>query len=287
MDKLIHISGTYPDLQIKDYGGWGSRNESTLFLLQEMFLKFEEHFLNKKLNFLIFTGDRPEEAVPYLRMGPVFAFSTTKKLRKKIIPIPDYIFIHSKEVGIEDWETMVKQCKDKADVPYEKEQCFWIGNTSTYPKRRRLVELSERFPDLMYALEMKWQPESGGKNIGNGIQASQYVSIPDHAKYKYLVDIQGIGWSSRLKLLMHLKRPVFIIKREYEEFFFPYMVPYSHFVPIKKNLSNLIPLIQWLNENNEYYQKIVAETEVFIKKYLNKEFALEYLFKTVVRHGMK
>lgn len=34
------------------------------------------------------------------------------------------------------------------------------------------------------------------------------------------------------------------------------------------------------------YQKIVDETEVFIKKYLNKEFALEYLFKTVVQHGV-
>ncbi len=71
-------------------------------LLQEMFLKFEEHFVNKKLNFLIFTGDRPEEAVPYLRIGPVFAYSTTRN----------------------DWEMMVKLCKDKSDAPYEKEQCF-------------------------------------------------------------------------------------------------------------------------------------------------------------------
>ncbi len=117
---------------------------------------------------------------------------------------------------------------------------------------------------------MHWQPESGGKIVSNGIQASQYISIPNHAKYKCLIDIQGVGWSSRLKLLMHLKRPVFIINRDYEEFFFLHMVP----------------LIRWLNGNDEYYQKIVDETEVFIKKHLNKEFALEYLFKTVVQHGV-
>ncbi|WP_370529782.1 glycosyl transferase family 90 [Alkalihalobacillus sp. AL-G] len=64
------------------------------------------------------------------------------------------------------------------------------------------------------------------------------------------------------------------------------MIPYKHYVPVKGTLSDLIPKISWLNEDEVAYKRIVGETEKFARKYLSKDFALEQLFKTILEHGV-
>ncbi|WP_221563882.1 glycosyl transferase family 90 [Alkalihalobacillus sp. TS-13] len=134
---------------------------------------------------------------------------------------------------------------------------------------------------------MGYNDIGSGYSTEDGLQATtHYIPIPDHAQYKYVIDIQGVGYSSRLKLLMQLKRPVFIVERDYHEFFFPFMVPFKHYIPVKRNLSDLIPLIKWLNEDEESYKMIVHETNRFAEKYLSKEYAIKHLYQTIAKYGL-
>ena len=280
------VSGRYPNLQIKDYEGWSNRNQLMIELLLLMFKRYKRHFLNKRIKLIIYTGDRPEDALEYQQLGKIFAFSTTEETQDKVIPIPDFIYIGWTEVGINSWKELISQCEEKSTLSYENPQCFWIGNTKTHSTREHLVELSKEYPELLTAIDMNWNDENGIE-VKEGVKASRYVSIPDHANYKSLIDIQGRGWSGRLKLLMHLGRPVFIVKRPYLEFFFPYLEPYKHYIPVKEDLSDLIEQIEWLNNNPSTYDYIAQETKLFAQNFLNKDFAIEQLFNVVYQHGIR
>ncbi|MGP4082429.1 glycosyl transferase family 90 [Pseudalkalibacillus sp. R45] len=287
--ELIEVTGTYPKLDIVDHGGWGNRHESFFSLLDEMFQRYEKTFMQKKLNFVYYSGDRAATALKFLHLGPVFANCTTEKFKNKIIPIPDFHYSHGKEVGVDDWETIIKQCKEKADHPYEHKQCFWIGDVNNHRIRKKLQKLAQRKPDHLKALGMEWEynKKNSKYQVQDGlVAASNYIPIPDHAKYKYLIDLQGIGYSSRLKLLMHLKRPVFVVERQNQEFFFPYMEPYKHYIPVKRNLSDLVSHIEWLDDDEKAYKMIAEETTTFAEKYLSKKFALEHLYRMMVKHAI-
>lgn len=282
--ELIQVFGKYPNIRYKEYQGYQSRNKSVISLIQTVFNQYGELFRDKLVDFYIYTGDNPENALKYLDFGkPVFAFSTTEKLKEIIIPIPDFIYTGWPEVGIASWEETVAECQIKADKPYNFQQCFWIGNPQTHTSRDIVLQLSRDNPNLLKAVDMTWlNNETGVKNV-----ASQHVTIPDHAAYKSLIDIRGVGYSGRVKLLMQLKRPLFIVERPQIEFFYHYMVPFKHFIPVKGDMSDLIEKLQWLSDNNEEYRRIVDEGSTFAKKYLSKEFALEYLQNVISEYGIK
>ena len=286
MKDIVTVTGRFPNLQIKDYEGWSNRNQLMIELLLLMFKRYKRYFLNKRIKLIIYTGDRPEDALEYQQLGKILAFSTTEEVQDKIIPIPDFIYSGWTEVGIDSWEELISQCEEKSVLPYEKPQCFWIGNANTHSTREHLLELSKEHPDLLTAIDMNWHDKNGIK-VKKGVTASRYVSIPDHAKYKSLIDIQGRGWSGRLKLLMHLGRPVFIVNRPYLEFYFPYLEPYKHYIPVKEDLSDLVEQIEWLKNNPSTYDYIAQETKVFAQNFLNKDFAIRQLFNVVYQHGIR
>jgi len=282
--ELIRVFGKCPNIRYKEYQGYQSRNASVISLIQAVFNQYGELFRDKVVDFYIYTGDKPETALKYLDFGkPVFAFSTIEELKHKIIPIPDFIYTGWPEVGIASWEETVAECQIKADKPYDFEQCFWIGNPKTHTSRDILLQLSRDNPKLLKAIDMAWL----NNEVGIRNAASQHVTIPDHAAYKSLIDVRGVGYSGRIKLLMQLKRPLFIVERPQIEFFYHYMVPFKHFIPVKGDMSDLIEKLQWLSDNNEEYKRIVDEGSVFAKKYLSKEFALEYLQNVIREYGIK
>jgi len=281
MYELMRVSGIFPNIIIDDYGGFHTRNSSVEAFIQLMFKRFYRSFQGKRLDFFIYTGDQCERVSSLASQAPVFAFSTTKELRGKIIPIPDFVYTGWPEVGVESWEKAIPQYKKRASLPYEDSRSFWIGNIETHESREILLRLSSAYPHVLQARGITWP-----KSIpGSFYQPANYVSIPDHAKYKSLIDIRGVGYSARLKLLMHLGRPIFLVDRPYEEFFYPYMKPYKHYIPVKKDMSDLIEKIKWLHSDPHAYRKLAASTRQFADKYLSKSFALSYLHYVVIRFG--
>ena len=85
------------------------------------------------------------------------------------------------------------------------------------------------------------------------------------------------GYSGRLKILFWLKRPIFIVKRPYLEYFFQYLQNGRNCIFIKEDLSDLIEKIQYLEKNPDIYIQITKETSEFANRYLTKDFALNYL----------
>ena len=78
-----------------------------------------------------------------------------------------------------------------------------------------------------------------------------YMSLPELLKFKYLIDIGGNGWSGRLKYLLFSKRPLLIVDRNYIEYFYNDLIPYTHYIPVKMDLSDLLEKVEWMKTNYE------------------------------------
>lgn len=87
------------------------------------------------------------------------------------------------------------------------------------------------------------------------------VSFEEHCKYKYLFNYRGVAASFRLKHLFLCKSLVFHVGEEWEEFFYPSLKPWVHYVPINPNSNqhDIKKLIKYF-QTNDSLAKEIAET---------------------------
>lgn len=280
--QTIHIRGIYPNIMYIDNGGYQQRNYSTINLIKTMFNTYHSDFWGKKLDFWIYTGDRADEANHIrriLRLDYIYAYSTTDKLENKVIPIPDFIFESWKEIGIESYEETRNKCILSGKEQYKFSKCFWIGTKKLHKTRELLIELSKQYPEYLEAVSSEWLTlEVGKRQI-----ASKFISIYDHAKYKYLIDIQSLGYSGRLKLLFLLNRVIFVVKREHKEFYFSYLKDGENCIFVEENLEDLISKIKLLENNSLLYENIRKGGAVLVENYFTKEYIISYLKNTIIK----
>jgi len=123
---------------------------------------------------------------------------------------------------------------------------FWRG--TNYPKLRGpLVNLSKKYPDLIDA-----QFSKPNKNDTN------FISLEDAvAGYSYFIDLQASGWSPRVKYFLQSRRLTFLQERFHKAYYEKDLVPMEHYIPIKKDLSDLVDKINWANSNPKAVEEII------------------------------
>jgi len=87
----------------------------------------------------------------------------------------------------------------------------------------------------------------------------------------FLIDIEGNGYSGRLKYLLWSHRPLLIVERNQHEYFFDYLEQWVHYIPVNNDLSDLITKINWCFQNYEKALIIAENAYNFSKKYLTRE----------------
>lgn len=109
--------------------------------------------------------------------------------------------------------------KDKYDY------LFWIGSIDKHVNRFKMYE------------QFGNREHDGYKVYQNG--DIPFTSIEDHGKYKYLIDVEGRGYSDRLKFLFMLNSVIFVCDRPYTEYWHDLFEPWVHYVPVNRDFSNL------------------------------------------------
>jgi len=124
---------------------------------------------------------------------------------------------------------------------------------------------------------MRWQ-----KSNNVQLRSTKYISLTDLIKtYSILIDIEGNGYSGRLKYLLWSHRPVIIVDRPHKEYFFEFLEEWKHYIPVKRDLSDLIEKTQWCLTNYFKAQEIAYE---FSKKYLTRNACYEQWNKIIIKH---
>src|SRR5262249_18474101 len=69
------------------------------------------------------------------------------------------------------------------------------------------------------------------------------------------------------------------------EWYYGVLQPYKHYIPFKKDLSDLVEKIQWARRNDNTAKKIAQRATVFAQKNLSEEMIYLYLYWVIIKYA--
>ena len=134
---------------------------------------------------------------------------------------------------------------------------------------------------------MEWlsHQSNGSKNL-----SSKFVSLPDHCKYRVLIDFGGAGYSGRIPLLLASGRPLIIVGHPEEAWFYwdGSMTPWVHYIPCGDKSGNgiskedILNAIKWTFDNKKKAAEIGKAGQEYAKKYLSQEAVIKKIGKMLL-----
>ena len=254
-------------LIVKDFGGHGERNESTQAMIQAAVSLFQVPDFDW---IIVNTGDH---SIPQMGEVPIYSYST--KTREFETCCPDFVF-HKSGSAIPDYEQSRLwfrsfNAEPKMDV---------LGWRGAFVHPSRWVFIS-RCSD-------PWYPSFSTDQVFDCsfIQWEQidptsqlpinWLSLEDQIRnWRFHIDIEGAGYSGRLKLLLSSPRVVLVQKRPFEEFFFEELIPWVHYVPVERDFSDLTRNLEILRGNPSLESTIIHNARQFADQHLTRYAALQ------------
>lgn len=114
----------------------------------------------------------------------------------------------------------------------------------------------------------KWVSRSGLL-----VNATALVPLEESlARYRYILSVDGVGCADRVPILLSSANLVFIVASDFHEFWYADLVPFRHYIPVKKDLSDLLDVIKWANDQKEEtLLDIVASANKYVRTFLSTE----------------
>lgn len=217
--------------------------------------------------------DLPRSRPNATRFGPVEIDGD------KEVAAPDFVFGGWPEARFDDFDTMARRMALATETQPSDDRAYWAGRCFNAP-RRRLLELAADRPELIEAINLEPNFDRDKLAYGNAFRLMDEQA----AIYRYLIDIEGVGYSARLKVLLHARRPVLIAMHPWHEWFFRHMEPFRHYVPVNRDLSDLVDRIEWLRENPALGEEIAREGQQFAQTQLTRAAAVQEWARLLQAH---
>lgn len=100
-------------------------------------------------------------------------------------------------------------------------------------------------------------------------------------RYKYLLDVDGNGWSARFKRLLSTNSVV-LKSTIFPEWFTDHIQPWVHYVPLKPDLTDLYDVMTFFRDgHDELAKRIAVESKKWSKQFWRKEDMMAYQFRWV------
>ena len=101
------------------------------------------------------------------------------------------------------------------------------------------------------------------------------------AGYKYILHLPGHSEAYRLGMELYSGSVILYYPCEYYLWFFKWMKPWEHYVPLSGSVDDIYEKIRWCKENDEKCKIIAQNARDFARKYLSKDGVLDYLQNTI------
>lgn len=106
---------------------------------------------------------------------------------------------------------------------------------------------------------------------------SEFMSYAEQAENKYILNIDGHVSAFRLSMELASGSVVFLQENSpYSMWYKPYLVAYTHYVPVEYDLSNLTEQIQWCMSHQTECAQIAVNARQFYDRFLSKNGILDF-----------
>ncbi|XP_043928559.1 protein O-glucosyltransferase 3 [Protopterus annectens] len=229
--------------------------------------------------------------------GPIPFISWCGSKDTRDIILPTYDITHSTLETLRGVSNDLLSIQGHTGPPWENktEKAFFRGRDSR-EERLYLVQLSKKYSELLDAgITGYFFFREKEKELGK----ATLVGFFDFFKYKYQVNVDGTVAAYRFPYLMLGDSLVLKQDSSYYEHFYQMLKPWKHYIPVERNLADLIEKIKWAKENDAEAKRIAKEGQLVAREvlqphrlycYYNKvfqQYAKRQLSSPEVREGME
>ena len=225
--------------------------------------------------------------------APILSQSKTEEFEDILMPNSDDWLMASNKYYL-DWK---KGCynydKNNSNIPWNHKinkvifrgSATGCGITSKTNIRLKAAELAEKYPDILDIGIINWnrRPKKYKNKPIQVIDTTKFnfklknkINNTDKFKHKYILYLDGHVAAFRLGSELASKSLLLIPDSQYSLWFTKYLTPMKEFIPIKKDLSDLVEKTQWCIDNDTKCEQIANNAFTFYKKHFTKEKILEY-----------
>eukprot|EP00195_Chlamydomonas_chlamydogama_P008851 CAMPEP_0202897950 /NCGR_PEP_ID=MMETSP1392-20130828/6577_1 /ASSEMBLY_ACC=CAM_ASM_000868 /TAXON_ID=225041 /ORGANISM="Chlamydomonas chlamydogama, Strain SAG 11-48b" /LENGTH=391 /DNA_ID=CAMNT_0049583727 /DNA_START=248 /DNA_END=1424 /DNA_ORIENTATION=- len=115
------------------------------------------------------------------------------------------------------------------------------------------------------------------------IRSAPKLPLTEHARYKYLLHVDGQALSSRMEQLLPMNSLVFKEESGYRTFYYHLLKPMVHYVPVWKDTpDDMLDMLAWAKQHDVEAKKIAQAGQELALKYLNKRARACYWYRLLV-----
>ncbi|NXT05938.1 KDEL2 protein, partial [Prunella fulvescens] len=251
-------------------------DEMLLSLARKVHLPDVEFYLN--------VGDWPvEHRKANDTPGPLPVISWCGSVDSRDIILPTYDVTHSTLETLRGVTNDLLSIQGNTGPSWENktEQALFRGRDSR-EERLHLVKLSKENPELLDAgITGYFFFREKEKELGK----AQLMGFFDFFKYKYQVNVDGTVAAYRFPYLLLGDSLVLKQDSQYYEHFYIGLKPWKHYVPVKRNLEDLLEKIKWAKENDEEARKIAKEGQLMARELLQPHRFYCYYYKVLQKYA--
>ena len=203
---------------------------------------------------------------------PVLAYATARGFCD--IAVPDFTFWSWPPLyRAGGYDAFCTALSAAGTMPPRTRLAGWAGRTrsSTWGgaghPRRLLQSFSVAYPGLLEVVDSSPAPAASTSAVAMSL-------VSQVQRWAAMVDVEGNGYSGRLKILLFSRRVLLLVQRPWSEFFQRHLRPWEHYVPVRRDLSDLQTRLQWVRTHPRRAELIATRALKFAQARLRLSDAL-------------
>lgn len=238
--------------------------------------------------------------LPYKTNFPVLSLCTTDNHKDIPMPTPDDLrFIYDDVLFPPKLCDFIEKDPLKLEFDWNKKipkVCFRGGATGCGISKETNMRLKAFFIGQKYpsffdigitnanSRLKKYSQKEPITFLDKNFTLSSKLNNYEQSTYKFLLIVEGHVAAFRLSYQMYMNSCILLQNSDYKLWYSHLLIPYKHFIPIKKDLSDLVEKTKWCLKNDDQCKKIAFNGSQLIQKILTKKFIYKYMDYILSKH---
>lgn len=235
----------------------------------------------------IWGEDHPLVSHVYPAYSPIFSMTTAS--HHADIPMPTWDDCRRVLTADNDkCNTETVKWVDKVPIAVFRGASTGLGVTAATNPRLKALSISAAYPELLDAGITKWnmRPRRARSSdvyrtidpaIPKKYPAKNFMTYAEQSNHKYILNIPGHTTSFRLSTLLDLGSVVLHASDRYVMWFEPLLKPYVHYVPVRRDLRDLVERVKWCIANDALCETIARNAKTFHDEHLSLDGMARYM----------